>query len=574
MQELRLLGPVEVCAHNGFVHAGEPRRLAVLAALTVDAGRVVSTTTLIDRVWGDKPPGQATRTLGTYITRIRRVLEQAFSDSAVTVINQPGGYRLTVRHDQVDLFRFRDLVVQARAPSCTPERRVDLLRQAVSLHRGDPLTGVDGAWAMRTREHLTGELLTARAEWAEAELAVDNAMAVLAPLSTLADANPLVEPLVVALVRALVAAGRPTEALERCRLHRQRLADGYGTDPSPQLMALYETVLRADQEPVGATPVEPSELPSAWALRERTSAPPAPALPTAAVAVATEPVVVDAGSRIAGESRAATSGADRPVPVTSRRWRRRPLIATCALFLTLTVAIGAVALFRPSDRSADSGFSATEDFSGTQLTPMQWIAHETKRENGSSWSPSMVKVSGGELQISGTGRSPTGRGNMAGSVCWCLEGGVKRTYGVWEVRAKFDVGTGYAPVIGLYSDVDQNTTGWGFLTLARLDDGERRTMYPVVSGAGGQPIDGSPVGGDFTAWNTYSIEWRADFVTVSLNGAVIFDTRKLPTRVAIPTVPMYLYVQVIPGPEGSVPAPNQETPGRATTYVDWARYTS
>ena len=126
----------------------------------------------------------------------------------------------------------------------------------MELHRGEPLTGVDGAWAVRTREQLTGELLTARAEWAEAEVAVGNATAVLAPLATLADANPLVEPLVVALVRALVAAGRPTEALERCRLHRQRLAEEYGTDPSPQLMRLYESgpARRRSQSPTSAGP--------------------------------------------------------------------------------------------------------------------------------------------------------------------------------------------------------------------------------------------------------------------------------------------------------------------------------
>ena len=89
----------------------------------------------------------------------------------------------------------------------------------------------------------------------------------------------------------------------------------------------------------------------------------------------------------------------------------------------------------------------------------------------------------------------------------------------------------------------------------------------------GPPIDGAPVTGDFTGWNTYAIEWRAGFVTVSLNGAVVFDTRRLPGRVAIPTVPMFLYVQVIPGPDGPVPGPNRSTPDQVTTYVDWARYT-
>ncbi|GAA3351286.1 hypothetical protein GCM10020358_80450 [Amorphoplanes nipponensis] len=538
MAQLRLLGPVEVVADDGVVHTGEPRRLAVLAALTVDAGRVVSTTTLIDRVWGDGPPGQAARTLGTYITRLRRMLETSFVDATVTVINQPGGYRLAARPDQVDLFRFRELVVRARMPSGTPEERAALLRQAVELHRGDPLTGVQGAWAVRTREQLTGELLTARAEWAEAEVAAGHATAVLAPLTTLAEAHPLVEPLVLALVRALAATGRPTEALERCRSHRQLLATEYGTDPSPQLMQLYESILRADAPPA-ATP--PAAAPPA----KQSEAPdtPAPAEPARA----------------------------RPA-------RRRLLAGAFALVVTLAVAFGAVALLRPADRPAGppgpDHFTVTEDFSGTGLAPQQWDAHETQQHNGSSWSPSMVRVSGGELQINGVGRSATGTGNMAGSVCWCLEHGVKRTYGKWEVRAKFDAGAGYAPVIGLYSEVDEHTAGWGFLTLARLDDGARRIMYPVVRGAGGSPIDGAAVAGDFTAWNTYAIEWRATFVTVSLNGAVIFDTRTLPTRVAIPTVPMFLYVQVIPGPEGPVPAPNPATPDQVTAHVDWARYTS
>ncbi|GAA2860183.1 DNA-binding transcriptional activator of the SARP family [Actinoplanes cyaneus] len=538
MGEIRLLGPVEVRTADGSVLGGEPRRLAVLAALAVDAGRVVQATTLIDRVWGEDPPGQAARTLGTYITRIRRMLEQSFSD--VTVVNHPGGYRLTAVPDQVDLIRFRDLVVRSRASSCTPETRVELLRHSVSLHRGDPLTGVSGAWATRTREQLTDELLTARAEWAEAELAVGNATAVLAPLSTLVDANPLVEPLVVALVRALVDAGRPTEALERCRLHQQRLADEYGTEPSPQLMALYTETLRGDRHPAGAAQPPTSAAPPPL---------PPPPPPTSAVA------------------------ADRPVSPWKRR--RRYVTATVAVGTTLAVTLGAVAMFRPSGRTAAATpFTVTEDFSGTELTPMQWAANQAQRENGSSWSPSAVRVGGGELQISGTGRNPTGAGNVAGAVCWCLEQGIVRSYGVWEVRAKFDVGSGYAPALGLYPGAGPDTPGWGFMTMARFDEGDRRVMYPVMGGSAAEHVDGAAVTGDFTTWNTYAIEWRPEFVTISLNGAVILDTRKLPGPVSIPTVPMFLYVQINPGPEGSIPAPNQETPNQVAAHVDWARYTS
>jgi hypothetical protein len=381
-----------------------------------------------------------------------------------------------------------------------------------------------------------------------------------------------VEPLVVALMRALVVAGRPTEALERCRLHQQRLADEYGTDPSPQLMALYKTILRGDQQPAGAAPAKQYEVPGAWTPTgpEPTTSPQAQA--AAVGAVVTEPA--GAGPPGAGGSPSATPEADRSAPAERRRWRRRHVMAAVALCTMLAVTVGAVAAFRPSDREAAASFTATEDFSGTELAPMQWAAYQAQRENGSSWSQAMVRVRGGELHITGRGQDPSGGGNLAGAVCWCLERGVVRTYGVWEVRAKFDVGPGYGPVIGLYPAAEQDTAGWGFLTLARLDDGERRVMYPVVRGVGGEPDPGARVSGDFTDWNTYSVEWRADFVTISLNGEVILDTRKLAKPVTIPTVPMYLYVQIEPGPDGPVPAPNRQTPSQLTARVDWARYTS
>ncbi|MFI5933730.1 BTAD domain-containing putative transcriptional regulator [Actinoplanes sp. NPDC051494] len=550
MEELRLLGPMEIATRRGVVQVGEPRRLAVLAALTVDTGRVVPTATLVDRVWGDDPPRQAVRTLGTYITRIRRVLDDAFDDSPVTVVNQHGGYRLTARPDQVDLFRFRTLTTQARTPDCPADRRVELLRQAVSLHRGDPLTGADGAWVKQTREQLNGEFLIAMAQWAEAELAVGNATAVLPELTRLADAHRLVEPLLVTLVRALVAAGRPTEALERCRLHQKLLVEEYGTDPSPQVLALYEEILRTDHRVASAPDAKHLEAADGAAPGKRSPARPALAM-TADIAPYSK------------------------FPGTSYRTARRLLTAATAAILLPAAVIH----LWPTDPKtsvsvpAATVFSATEEFSGTELTPGQWHAQNSQGPNGSSWSPNNVRVSDGELQIIGKGRSSTGRGNMAGSVCWCLKRGVVRSYGVWQVRAKFDVGTGYAPVVGLYPDAPKGTPGWGFVTAARLDGGDRRTMYPVLETGGGPPVDGTPVSGDFTAWNSFTIEWRADFVTVSVNDAVVFDTRRLPTPAVIPSVPMFLYVQVLAGPDGPVPAPGPETPDQVTMHVDWAKYT-
>ncbi len=54
-----------------------PRERLVLAALAVDAGRLVPVSTLIDRVWGpDAPPG-ARPTLRVYLTHLRKALTHA-----------------------------------------------------------------------------------------------------------------------------------------------------------------------------------------------------------------------------------------------------------------------------------------------------------------------------------------------------------------------------------------------------------------------------------------------------------------------------------------------------------------
>lgn len=280
--QLRLLGPVEVWAGRAF-DVGEPRRRTVFASLLMDVGTIVPSYVLVERVWGQVPPRQAVKTLGTHVTRIRRVLERVAGGVASTgvastgvgqvdgatvpigVAAAAGGYRLDVDRDLVDVHVFRRLVREARQTDDVNDR-VTLLQEAVGLWRGEPLTGLAGDWADRTREQLDRERLDAVTLWAEAEIGVGNAEATIAPLSELADNHRLHEPLTAALMRALAAAGRPTEALERCAVHRQWLADEYGTDQSAALRQLYEAILRSDGRSTPAksvpsptrSPVEPA----------------------------------------------------------------------------------------------------------------------------------------------------------------------------------------------------------------------------------------------------------------------------------------------------------------------------
>src|SRR5438067_6140174 len=143
--DFQVLGPVAVCTPAGHVDAGPLRQRAVLAALLVDCGQPVPVDVLVERVWGTDAPERAARTLHTYITRVRRVVEPAHLD------RRPDGYLLRVDPDRVDLHRFHRLVRQAADASGDEVRRLDLLREAVGLWRGQPLAGIDGEWAARMR---------------------------------------------------------------------------------------------------------------------------------------------------------------------------------------------------------------------------------------------------------------------------------------------------------------------------------------------------------------------------------------------------------------------------------------
>ncbi len=70
--EFRILGPLEVLDGGRVVEVGGPKQRAVLAALVIDVGKVVSLDRLIDELWGDQPPARATGTLQAYISNLRR----------------------------------------------------------------------------------------------------------------------------------------------------------------------------------------------------------------------------------------------------------------------------------------------------------------------------------------------------------------------------------------------------------------------------------------------------------------------------------------------------------------------
>jgi DNA-binding SARP family transcriptional activator len=112
MLELLLLGPMEARVDGRPATLGPPQQRALLAALALRPGSVLSVDALIDALWADRPPDSPTNILQGYVARLRSVLEPRRDrrQSPSVLLTRPPGYLLEVTAEHTDAGRFRRLV--------------------------------------------------------------------------------------------------------------------------------------------------------------------------------------------------------------------------------------------------------------------------------------------------------------------------------------------------------------------------------------------------------------------------------------------------------------------------------
>jgi len=240
--QVGLLGPFEVRTDDGVLAEVPGARLrGLLIVLALQPGHIVPKATLVDWIWGERPPSDAANALQRLASRLRKVLPTG------SIEGQPGGYRLTLAPDAVDALRFERLLAQARQEE--GPGRVRLLREALALWRGAAMQDValeDSQAFDATVTRLEALRLTAMEDRFEAEVSLGQGVEVIAELTDAVTAHPLRERLVAALMRAQAAAGRDSEALFTYERTREALADALGVDPSPELSALHVALLRGE----------------------------------------------------------------------------------------------------------------------------------------------------------------------------------------------------------------------------------------------------------------------------------------------------------------------------------------
>ncbi|MEU3661479.1 BTAD domain-containing putative transcriptional regulator [Streptomyces sp. NPDC032940] len=304
----QLLGLLSIAdgEHAAVLQPSKPTSL--LAALLIHSGAVVSTDYLVRAVWDTDPPVTARAALQSCVLRLRRVFAK-YGIANDTIEAVPGGYRMRMDRDTLDLVRFRQLVRSADTAD-DPETRSLVLREALGLWHGPVLANVSSQMLHRDEApRLTEERLRALERLCDIELARGRCREVLADVWDAARQHPGRERFAEQLIEALYRTGRQTEALAEIRAVKERLKEEFGIDPGGSLQRLEVAILRG--EDLAAAPGGPGPAVGAFPALEAGSAPRA-ALPAGTAGTAGTAV---APGRFPLAAPAATAPAPAPLAV-------------------------------------------------------------------------------------------------------------------------------------------------------------------------------------------------------------------------------------------------------------------
>src|SRR4051794_30221898 len=243
--EFRILGALEVRDGDRQLDLGGLKQRALLAALLLDANRVVSRDRLIDALWDGDPTATAVKALLVYVSQLRKLLGKERLET------QAPGYVVRVEPDELDLRRFRRLRSEGR------------LQEALALWRGPALADLaDQHFAQPEIARLEELRMSCLEERIDRDLERGDHVELVGELEALVAEHPLRERFRLLLLLALYRSGRQAEALDAYQEARATLVDELGIEPGRELRDLHQAIL--EQDPAldrVAPPTEVDEAP-------------------------------------------------------------------------------------------------------------------------------------------------------------------------------------------------------------------------------------------------------------------------------------------------------------------------
>ncbi|MFC7247533.1 BTAD domain-containing putative transcriptional regulator [Catellatospora aurea] len=303
MDEVRvgLLGPVEVRVAGETRAVSGLRRRAVLAALALTPGHIISSARLIEIAWEREAAETKTNTLHSHLTFLRREY-----DLHGMITARRHGYLLDLGDERTDV-QVAEQAIHAARHATDPSGAAQLLRNALVMWRGPALLDLRSlTWFSEQAVRLDTLRHAALTALTDARLALGEHRDLVAELGHAVEQSPLDERLHRQLMTALYRSGRQTDALSLYQRLKARLWQDLNAQPEQASRELEAAILRQSPELDLASAASAAVRITHRGAPVRLLSPPAYEKPTLLVERDREQRLIDEAVRAAAEDRCGT----------------------------------------------------------------------------------------------------------------------------------------------------------------------------------------------------------------------------------------------------------------------------
>jgi DNA-binding SARP family transcriptional activator len=242
--DIRVLGPTEIDVGDRSVVLGGPKQRALLAALVLGEGRVVSIDHLVDVLWDEAPPSTAITKIQGHVYALRKALAEAGGAGSRIIVTRSPGYVMPSASARIDLTEFDRLSDAARTARTRGEldRAADLMCTALALWRGAAFADVPALAIQVSVQRLTQRYLVAVEDKAEMDLELGRYRQVLDELDGILEAHPYRDRLREMQMVSLIRLDRRYEAIASYRRWRLVLDRDLGIEPCGRLRQLVASI--------------------------------------------------------------------------------------------------------------------------------------------------------------------------------------------------------------------------------------------------------------------------------------------------------------------------------------------
>lgn len=257
--EIHLFGGLEFHQNGHLLDGFRSGKVAALLAWLALHPRLHQRESLAGLFWGELAESDAANNLRQSLSNLR-----ALADNHLTITRQTVTFRTDTPYS-LDVEAFASAVEQtAEQP---PAQRIESLRAAVELYRGDFLEGVmlrDAPefedWVLAQRARYREMALQAMHELVELRMAQGDYAGAIHSATRLLALDSWREEAHRALMLALARTGQHSAALAQYENCRRILQEVFGAEPSPETTELYERIRGARRGSRANLPTPASEL--------------------------------------------------------------------------------------------------------------------------------------------------------------------------------------------------------------------------------------------------------------------------------------------------------------------------